>query len=80
MNFSNEKDGVPNNERFWRQYNAPLRHASDTPVEECRQILAGTEAVFLLLKNPLQIKGVCTPNLFYFSLFSNNFTPISHNF
>ena len=59
--ISNEKDGVPNNERFWRQYNAPVRHASDTPAEERRQILAGTEAVFLLFKNPLQIKGVCIP-------------------
>ena len=71
MNFSNLKDGVPtSNGRFWRQYNAPVRHASDTPAEERRQILAGTEAVFLLLKNPLQIKGVCIPTLFYFTFFS----------
>ena len=69
MNFSNEKDGVPNNERFWRQYNAPVRPANDTPVEERRQILAGTEAVFLLLKTPLQIKGVCKPSLFYSTFF-----------
>ncbi len=80
MNFSNEKDGVPNNERFWRQYNAPGRRASDTPAEERRQILAGTEAVFLLLKNPLQIKGVCIPYLFYFRLFFSNFSVIHHNF
>ncbi len=71
MNFSNEKDGLPTNDRFWRQYNAPVRHASDTPVEERRQILAGTEAVFLLLKNPLEIKGVCIPLLFSFTFLSS---------
>ncbi len=60
--FANEKDLVAtSNERFWRQYNAPMRNASGTPVEERRQIMAGTEAVFLLLKNPLEIKGVCIP-------------------
>ena len=62
MKFSNEKDALPTDtERFWRHYNAPVRHASDTPAEERRQILSGTEAVFLLLKNPLEIKGVCIP-------------------
>ena len=79
MNFSNEKDVLPGNDRFWRQYNAAVRHASDTPAEERRQILAGTEAVFLLLKKPLEIKGVCIPKLFYFT-FSLHLTPISQNF
>ena len=53
-------------DQFWNVYNAPVHYVSDTPAEERRQILAGTEAVFLLLRTPLEIEGVCMPYLISF--------------